>query len=131
MLLFSACSSNTAKYAYGSEKIIDIVDKHSYLESLLKGHKNKDVVIYKIDPCTETHMQQAYFTVTYRWENNELKDNKDFGIIVSEEFDKAMYKWVNDSTLKVKMYNSSNNLSFCFCQRLGKRIQKLSYEPYN
>ncbi len=129
MLLF-ACGSNTTDYTYGTEKIIDIVDKHKYfLEQRLKGHKTKDVEIYKIDPAKITNMKYAYATVTYRFENNE--DQPVFIYAVEDMFDKAVYKWINDSTLKVKMYNSSNNLSSSFCQRFGKRSHAQSIEPYN
>ena len=56
--------------------------------------------------CWEVSIQPTFQPV-----NNKLENHTDFIIQSALDFDKASYKWVNDSILKVKLINSSDNLT--------------------
>jgi hypothetical protein len=65
-------------------------------------HKDKDVEIYRIAGS------QIYSTIMYRLEKGELKAYES-GQISKIIYDKATYRWVNDSTLSFKFISSSND----------------------
>jgi hypothetical protein len=67
-------------------------------------HKDKDVEIFRIGGS------EIYYTVMYRIENGKLKAYES-GMTSGNNYDKATYKWTNDSTLSYKLINSSNRSS--------------------
>jgi hypothetical protein len=71
------------------------------------SHKDKDVEVFRIKGS------ESYSTVMYRFENGKLKAYES-GVTSNANYDKATYKWINDSTLSFKLVNSSNNSSQSF-----------------
>jgi hypothetical protein len=65
-------------------------------------HRDKDVEIYKIVGS------EIYSTVMYRVEKGELKAYES-AQKSKNNYDKATYCWVNDSTLSFKFLSSSND----------------------
>ena len=70
-------------------------------------HKDKDVEIFKIA------RSEIYSTIMYRVEKGELKayesDQRS-----KNNYDKATYRWVNDSTISFKFTSSANDSSVSY-----------------
>jgi hypothetical protein len=90
------------------EKVADI--KMEFSTEQIDGHKVMDVEIYKMDSSFMNPMKQYYLLVVYRMTDSQVKGNKEFINECDNVYDKVKYKWVNDSTLKYKLFNSENNL---------------------
>jgi hypothetical protein len=69
----------------------------------LASHKPFDVEIYK----TMIPMGPAYGVTFYQNENGKLNHHSAYWG-EEGEFDKAAYKWLNDTTVSVRLYNSSS-----------------------
>lgn len=131
ILLFSACNQNTPQNIYGKEKKINIVDKHKYLETQLRAHDNMDVIVYRVDPNSKTYMNYGYAIVIFQQEKSKVSHRFDFMVASEDIYDEALYKWENDTTLRMKLYNSMNNFSSEVTQILRKNGGLLKSEPYN
>jgi hypothetical protein len=97
-------------YACGpttNETTISIIDyRNSKAPSVnADNHKNKDVEIFRTIFLTDT-----YSSIMYRFDNGKLRGYQTY-FESSNNYDKATYKWINDSTLTFKLINSSNNLT--------------------
>lgn len=115
MMTFFLCSFGPDS----GEKIISIIDyrQHkSWPPENLAGHKDKDFELYKIQPILKEDMDSssvyaAYMPMVYR-----LKDGKiqcwGYRIFQGDVvYEKASYYWLNDSTVKFRLFNSANDLS--------------------
>jgi hypothetical protein len=69
----------------------------------LASHKPYDVEIYK----TVIPLGPAYGVTLYRNENGKLTHHSAYWG-QEEEYDKAAYSWVNDSTVSVRLYHSKS-----------------------
>jgi len=107
-ILICACSSKTTQIFSDSEKTIDILDEHDYLKKRLEFHKDKEVRIYGPTYRMPGSESPNYALYIYR---KGVGRTGNFIFWVHYEYDKAAYKWTNDSTLNFRLYNSSNNLS--------------------
>ncbi len=89
-----------------NKKTIEIIkDSH---EREVTDKKEKDVEIHQLKNIfTEGPAEFAYELVIYSDENGTLTKNSPFFYGTSENYDRANYKWVNDSTLILKLYNFS------------------------
>jgi hypothetical protein len=97
----------------GDEKFIRI---HDYRNSEvpktdLSEHKNRDFEINEVKWDT---LMNTYLFNTYQLKNSQLEKRTDFAYKINEEFDKASYKWVNDSTLKFTMINTLNSSTISY-----------------
>jgi hypothetical protein len=106
-ILLCACGSNTNQKDSNTEKIINILDKHDYLKSKLEFHKDKEVKIYDVG-LLDPNDTQNYALYVYR---KGVGQTGNFIFWAHNKYDKAAYKWVNDTTLKLRLFNSSNNFS--------------------
>jgi len=100
MTLLYAC--NTAN----DEKTISVLDYRNSNGGEpnlvnLDRHKDKDVEVYRINGS------EFYSTIMYRLENGKLEAYES-GFTSNNNYVKATYKWINDSTLSFKLANSSN-----------------------
>jgi hypothetical protein len=109
VLVVFACNRTNKSQSYVSEKRITIVGKQKYVNSLLKLRKENDVIIYRIDPCPEMHFNYGYAIVVFKNEQGGVKRRFDFAIASKDIYDQAVYKWKNDTTLKMKLYNSEDS----------------------
>lgn len=64
-------------------------------------HQNKDVEIYK----TLFKDNQIYSLILYRLDRNRLKGYQVFLTHLTDDYNKASYKWENDSTLLFNLRN--------------------------
>ena len=94
------------------EKVAAIIDirQTGLPEKNIVGHQEMDVDIYKMDSAFINPVKQYYLLVVYRMTDNQLKGNKEFINECDNIYDKVKYQWVNDSTLKYRLFNSANNL---------------------
>jgi len=105
ILVFSCNPSSMEK----TVSIIDNKDSTGGEPQLINVgiHKDKDVDIFRIGGS------KMYSTIMYRIENGELKAYKS-DVISNNNYDKATYKWINDSTLSYKYISSSNDSSVSY-----------------
>jgi len=101
-LFFCSCAPGN------KEKVADI--KVGFSTEQIDGYKDMDVEIYKMDSSFMNPMKQHYLLVVYRMTDSQVKGNKEFINECDNIYDKVKYKWVNDSTLKYKLFNSKNSL---------------------
>jgi hypothetical protein len=131
-LILISCKPITTKKIYGVEKSINIIDQGQYFESHYKPHDSMDVVVYRIEPCKEMHMNYGYAIVIYKDRKNDKKNRNDFISISESVYDQVLYKWDNDSTLRMRLYNSTNNYPANeLTQILRKNGGEMRCEPYN
>ena len=93
--LIYSCSTTT------KEKTIFIIDNwDSRAQDNIESHKDKEVKISRM------HMRDKegkfYVAFMYRIDNNKLRAYPYF-ISANEDYDKATYKWINDTTLTFKL----------------------------
>ena len=69
-------------------------------------HKDKDVKISRHDVPDKN----SYMVYMYRMDNGKLK-SYDFIVAAKDDYDKATYTWVNDTTMIFKLINSKKNTS--------------------
>jgi hypothetical protein len=99
MFLFITCTSKP------TENKVSIVDYRNSKVPEVKpeSHKDKDVDIFRT-----LFFGNTYQTVIYRIDNGQLKGYQvNYGSY--NDFDKASYSWVNDSTVIVKLFSSSGD----------------------
>lgn len=98
----------------GQEEIITVKNDMTFdeIKSGISGHKDKDIDIvrFKMDG------KDLYWVILYRVENGKLNDFKDFGFGSTNDYDKATYEWIDDLTLKFKVFNSTSGQSESFIQ---------------
>jgi len=107
-ILICACSSNTTQKDSDAEKIINLLDEHDYLKKKLEFHKDKEVRIYGSTYRMPGSESPNYALYIYR---KGVGQTGRFIFWGHYKYDKAAYKWTNDSTLNFRLFNSSNSLS--------------------
>ena len=75
----------------------------------LASHKNRDVEVYRMSFKDSTGLfGSGIYSVRYfQKENDTLRSHKAW-FSTGENFDKAEYNWVNDTTVSVRLYNSQS-----------------------
>ena len=75
-------------------------------ETNLASHKNGDVEVYRISFKDTTGLfGSGIYSIRYfQKENDTLRSHKAW-ISTGENFDKAAFNWVNDTTVSVRLYN--------------------------
>lgn len=89
-----------------------------------------DVIVYKVDPNSQTHMNYGYAIVIYQDQKNKKSHRFDFMVASKDNYDRALYKWDNDTILRMKLYSSIDNLSSEVTQILRSDGGLLKWEPY-
>lgn len=109
----------------GDEKFIQIDDYRNSAtsEADLSNHKDNDLIIKRFKYNENADM---YGFTTVRKDNNLLKEQFDFGAVSIYEYDKASYKWENDSTLKLVMINSLNKSTVSYRINYAKNKKSTS-----
>ena len=107
-VLLCACVSNSINKVGSKEKIINIIDKKYYFFNTFEFHKDKEVKIYDVGPLRPNDKYPNYGLYVYRKGVGQIGQFICWG---HYKYDKATYKWLNDTALSIKMYNSINNLS--------------------
>jgi hypothetical protein len=104
-LLYACTTANDEK----TVSIIDYKNSNAGEPSVinLASHKDKDVEVFRIN------RSESYSTVMYRLEDGKLKAYES-GVTSNNNYDKAIYRWINDSTLSFKFLSSSNSSSQSF-----------------
>ena len=106
-ILLFACGSNTTQKGSDTEKIINILDEQDYIKKKLEFHKDKEVRIYGSKYRMEGSESPNYALYIYR---KGVGRTGRFIFWGHYKYDKAAYKWANDSTLNFRLYDSSNGL---------------------
>lgn len=102
MILFVSLSQFACDKAFKGE--VNIIDKRDTgePEENLASHKPRDVEAFRIEFMDE----QSYSIMYYQNEEGKLRAHK-FWYGTEDDFDKVAYEWVNDTTVSVKLINSS------------------------
>ncbi len=129
-LAFSACNQTKYNNESGSGDIIKITDVKNVARQIIKKKHNKDVVIYDVSDKMKIWSEHAYALNVYR--NNENQTTK-FIYLSEHSFEKMSYRWISDTTLFYKLFNSTNKLSYSFTYNAGKlcfnRIDSINNVP--
>lgn len=121
-ILFYACSSNTTQKIIDQENIIDISYEHDYLKNKFQFHKDKEVRIYSSSSRMPGSEKPNYALYVYR---KGVGQTGNFIFWGHYKYDKAAYKWANDSTLNFRLFNSSNNFSDNYTYKILKDGESL------
>ncbi len=100
MLAVFACTKKVETKS-GTMKILDTRNGKEP-EEKSAGHKAYDVQVIRTD-----FMGNGYKAIYYRQEKDSLNYHS-ATLISDEDFDNADYIWKNDSTVQVKIYNSTS-----------------------
>ena len=94
----------------GGQKTISIIDKRDSKTPMgnVDSQKDKDVEIFRIQIPNQEG--KSYLIKMYRIDNGKLKSYP-FGTSANDDYDKATYTWINDTTMTFKLINSSKNTS--------------------
>jgi hypothetical protein len=114
--LIYACSTTS------KEKTISIIDNwDSVAQDNIESHTDKDFKISRM------HLRDKegkfYVAFMYRMDNNKLRAYPYF-ISANDDYNKATYNWINDTTMTFRLINFSHNSSESFKMTgNGDRIQ--------
>ena len=106
-ILLCACESNSTDKVVGKEKVISIIDKKYYFFNKFEFHQDKEVKIYEVGTL-HLNDNPNYGLYVYR---KGIGQTGNFIFWGHNKYDKAEYKWLNDTTLNIKLFNSFNNFS--------------------
>jgi hypothetical protein len=106
-ILMCACSPNTRQKDSDTEKIINILDERDFVKKKFEFHKDKEVRIYGSTYRMEGSESPNYALRVYL----KGKQRGNFIFEGHDKYDKAALKWINDTTLIFRLFNSSNSLS--------------------
>jgi len=81
-------------------------------KSDINNHRDKDIEIVKV----KIDSNEVYMVILYREENGKLNDNTRLGFDSKNVYDKATYEWIDDITLKFKVFNTTSGVSESFTQ---------------
>jgi hypothetical protein len=92
------------------EKTIEIIDcrKGGCFTPDVEGHKMLDIELYRVISIDSTKGTEMYSLATYRMRENKLEHIQGCSVGTEGIYDKVSYKWLNDSTLKFKLFNSTS-----------------------
>jgi hypothetical protein len=107
MALLNSCNST------GNEKTISIIQNWDSSNSSdnIENHKDKEVNILRMHNRDKDG--KFYFIFMYRMDDKKLRAYP-FPTSAKSDYDKASYKWINDTTMLFSLRNSLNNLSETF-----------------
>jgi len=107
MALLFACTNNP------KEKTISIIDLRDSINPVdnVDNHRDKDVVISRVQITEPKKEGKAYSISMYRMKNGKLTEDHPFIVVAKDDYEKATYKWINDSVLTFKLINSTTNQS--------------------
>jgi hypothetical protein len=111
----------------GQEKTITIKNDTvlNEIKSDISNHRDKDIEIVKV----KIDSNEVYMVILYREEDGKLNDNTRLGFDSKNVYDKATYEWIDDITLKFKVFNSTNGVSESFIQiGFGEKASQLKRE---
>jgi hypothetical protein len=90
----------------GNEKFVSINDyRNSEVPKTdLSNHKDRDFEIFRVKFDTRGDL---YYITTFQLKDSQLEEHRDFSLLLKEDYDKASYTWVNDSSLLFNLINQS------------------------
>ena len=132
IILLSACDYEKDAIELNTEVIIDVIDMDKYLINLVENHPDRQVKIYKTQSRYNSKVPQ-YALYVYR-KRGDNRVSFEFGL--GDEYNKTAYKWVNDSTLEFRMFNTINNVSAHYTYSthgtsFSLRTDSVNYVPMN
>ena len=92
-----------------NEKFISINDfRNSEVPKTdLSKYKDRDFEVYRVKYDKRGDL---YYFTTYQLKNRQLEEHTDHALLLKDDYDKASYKWVNDSSLVFNLINQSKKM---------------------
>jgi hypothetical protein len=106
-LILVGCKNNATEMT-GEVNVID-VRKTKEPEINLAKHMPLDVEVYRINFLDSS----CYSVIYYQNEKDTIKSHKAY-YVTNDDFDKAVYKWTNDTTVAIKLLNSLSKNQLVF-----------------
>ena len=88
-------------------------------ETDLSKFKDRDFEIYRTKSIRDD-VGNTYWYTSFHLRDSKLEKQIDFASVTIDDYDKASYKWENDSTLMFTMINSSTKSTANFRLRYDK-----------
>jgi len=107
-VLLSACNYEKDAIELNTEVIIDVTEKNKYLENLLEHHPDRQVKIYTTKSSVTGPLNLVYTIYVFRKRSGQQTL---MGFASPVIYNKAAYKWANDSTVNFRVFNTTNRLS--------------------
>jgi len=127
LILLCACGSNSPENTKDREKIIDITDVRYFFLNKFIFHKDKEVKIYFVPKYIPGKDEPGYGFYAYK---KGVKTKAYMICWGKNKYDKAAYKWANDSTINIRLFNLSNNLSDSYTYTYSNHCQMLGINNY-
>ncbi len=124
IVLFSACNSGKSGIELNKEKVIDIINVDDISKHAFEIPKNGEVKIIGYSTSDKNNPWE-YFLYIYKTGRDK---NLNFSFKTNHPYQKAVYYWLNDSTLKFKIYNTTNSFYEKNTYTYGKKSATLSLD---
>jgi hypothetical protein len=97
------------KRTSGNEKFVSINDyRNSEVPKTdLSKHKDRDFEVYRVKYDTRGDL---YYFTTYQLKSSQLEEHTDHAVVLKDDYDKASYKWVNDTSVLFNLINESKKM---------------------
>jgi hypothetical protein len=121
LFLFSACSFQKSEKEAGTERIVRIEDEELFLKNGFMFNQNKALKIYDVSLGAEISRTHYYVFCINREKNYESTYN----------YNKFSYNWINDTTLKFRVFSTSHDRFAAFEYKLEKESFSFKWDTVN
>lgn len=105
IILFCSCGPKI-----GTKKTINIVSWRNFELNGALFHRDKEVIVYILDYAATKEKESSKASYAIYIYLKGRGQEPDFSFEADRIFDKAEYEWVNDTTYKIRLLDSSNKL---------------------
>lgn len=109
IVILCACINKKAAIELNSEVTIDVTEINKYLNNLFEFHPDRQVKIYNV--LSPSSGKPAIALYVYRKRGDQPIQ---FIYETPNKYEKAVYKWANDSTVSFRLFNTTNRYSAHF-----------------
>lgn len=125
LILLCSCGSIGPDLTKDGEKIIDIIDAKYFMLNKFSFHKDKEVKVYYLGKYLPEKDNPGY---GFYANKKGVKASAYFVCWGHNKYDKAAYKWVNDSIIKIRLFNITNNISDNYTYTYSSHSQSLGID---
>jgi len=128
LFLFSACSFQKSEKEAGKERIVRIEDEVLFLKSGFMFNQNKALKIYDVSLGAEISRTHYYVFCINRVKNSERPN---LFYESTYNYNKFSYNWINDTTLKFRVFSTAHDRFAAFEYKLVKESFSFRWDTVN